>query len=162
MNALIWHCFVLLLQVNNHLLTIMPFKKGQSGNLAGRPPGSSREVQKLAREHTALAIKTLSRMAFGTAEIPWLVRYKSCELLLAYGWGGKVPRTGGKQANDNPTRGAVVIYNSEQDEAKQAIASGGEDTVTVRLPANGYEVGGPFDEDEDVPPPVKRGTRDGR
>jgi hypothetical protein len=105
-------------------------------------------------------------MAFGTAKIPWQVRYKSCELLLAYGWGGKTTRTGGKQvANDNPARGAVVIYNSE-DEAKQAIANCGEDTVTVKLPRNGYEVGGPFDEAEDedmLPPPVKRGTvRDGR
>jgi hypothetical protein len=39
-----------------------PFRKGQSGNPGGRPKGDG-EIRELARQHTALALRTLSEIA---------------------------------------------------------------------------------------------------
>jgi|GEM_PF-2364212 len=60
------------------------FKPGQSGNPSGKPKGLS-EVKRLAREHTAEALKTLVEIMRNGQK--GADRVKASEVLLNRGWG---------------------------------------------------------------------------
>jgi len=66
----------------------MPFIKGQSGNPKGRKPGTGRpikDIQVLAREHAALCIDSLRKIAEdGDTDA---AKVAAIKLLLAYGYG---------------------------------------------------------------------------
>ncbi len=62
-----------------------PFPKGVSGNPSGQPKGV-REVREAARQHTALAMRTLAE-ACRAKRAPWSARVAAAEALLSRGWG---------------------------------------------------------------------------
>jgi len=61
------------------------FVKGQSGNPGGRPK-ALREVEEIAREHSPLAIRTLSTIA-GDEAAPPAARVSAASILLDRAWG---------------------------------------------------------------------------
>lgn len=69
------------------LANLKPFRRGQSGNPAGRPKldEGRRKVQRLARAHTRAAIQGLRHLAENAKDE--VVRYKAWVALLAQGWG---------------------------------------------------------------------------
>jgi Family of unknown function (DUF5681) len=64
------------------------FRKGQSGNLAGRPkqPRSVKEVRQLARQHTVQMVEVLSRVALNPKSPPQ-ARAAAASALLDRAWG---------------------------------------------------------------------------
>jgi hypothetical protein len=84
----------------------MPFRKGLSGNPGGRPK-APREVEAIAREHSAGAIATLVQISSdGTA--PPAVLVTAANSLLDRAWGKPTER---RQAVDE--KGAIVSPKKE-------------------------------------------------
>ena len=145
----------------------MVFKPGKSGNPKGRPKGK-RTAR--ARKYTPGGLEWLRKVRDGSAKnIPWPIRYKCNELLLAYAEGlpPRAPQAlqhsgpGGQPLNP-PFSGNVYIYNSL--EAAQLAAyseDGSEERPAVFLPRNGYEVDlsrppQEMDEEPELEPPPPR------
>jgi hypothetical protein len=64
------------------------WKRGQSGNPAGRKPEDKNHVRNLAREHTEKSINTLVGILETSKND--MARLRSAEALLARGWGQPV------------------------------------------------------------------------
>ena len=64
------------------------WKRGQSGNPAGRKPEDKNHVRNLAREHTEKAVSTLVRILETSRND--MARLRTAEALLARGWGQPV------------------------------------------------------------------------
>lgn len=62
----------------------MTWKKGQSGNPAGRRPEGVEEIRSLARKHTGASIKALVQ---GLKDENGRTRIAAAEVLLDRGWG---------------------------------------------------------------------------
>ena len=102
------------------------FKKGQSGNPAGRKPEDKNHVRNLAREHTEKAVNTLVRILERSPND--MARLRAAEALLARGWGQPVAHI--------ETTSSLA---EEMDKIKQRIAAGASATqaaaVVVPFPA---------------------------
>jgi hypothetical protein len=145
----------------------MVFKPGKSGNANGRPKGK-RTAR--SRKYTDEALEWFRKVRDGSAKnIPWAIRYKCNELLLAYAEGlpPRAPQAlqhsgpGGQPLNP-AFSGKVYIYDSL--EAAQLAASsedGSEERAAVFLPSNRYEVDlsrppQEMDEEPELEPPPPR------
>jgi hypothetical protein len=89
-----------------------PFEKGQSGNPGGRPK-EIKDVQTLARSHTAEAIETLLEIMRNGK--PDRARSAAAELLLDRGW-GRAPQT-----IDIPDEREKILANLTDDELIERI-----------------------------------------
>jgi hypothetical protein len=98
------------------------FKKGASGNLAGRKPEDKTYVRNLAREHTVPAIDALVKIL--TSSKNDMARLRSAEALLSRGWGNP------EQVVENRTSLTEVIET-----AKRRIAAHSTPGTVVPFPA---------------------------
>jgi hypothetical protein len=89
-----------------------PFKKGESGNPGGRPK-EIKDVQALARSHTAEAIETLVEIMRNGK--PDRARSAAAELLLDRGW-GRAPQT-----IDIPDEREKILANLTDDELIERV-----------------------------------------
>jgi hypothetical protein len=88
------------------------FAPGQSGNPGGRPKGI-REVEAIAREHTAAAIKTLVTI-MNDPKAPPAGRVSASQALLDRGWGKATERRQDLDENGDPTSSKTFVLVVEK------------------------------------------------